>query len=86
LEFFLVVEKQARESEEKTAKKSQGEILVDKAKFMMNQALGTDEAGSKDEAVKLYTTAVEFCLNAVSLSACRLSSRGKMMNFGVPPY
>ena len=39
---------------------------MEKAKFLMSDALEADEGGSKEEAVKLYTTAVEFCLDAVS--------------------
>lgn len=64
--YFLVAEEENREAEKKTTTKSPEEMLVEKAKFLMIQALEADESENNEDAVKLYTAAVEFCLDAVS--------------------
>lgn len=54
-------EKQKHESE------TPPESELQRCKFLLNQALDADEAGFKEEAIKLYTNAAELGLKAVSL-------------------
>jgi hypothetical protein len=39
---------------------------LQRCKFLLNQALDADEAGFKEDAIKLYTNAAELGLRAVS--------------------
>lgn len=47
---------------------------VERADFLLNEALSTDEAGKQREALELYAQAVETCLKCVS-------HKGRMPNF-----
>lgn len=49
------------------ARTSENKKQLQKCKFLFSQALNEDEAGHKEEAVKLYTEAVEVGLSAVSV-------------------
>ncbi len=58
-----------RENEEsdlaKSPKKSERELQIERAYFLVNQALQEDEQGHDQEAIELYTQAVQVCLEAV---------------------
>lgn len=41
------------------------QLELDRAKFLLMQALDEDEANNSQEALELYTQAVELCLQAV---------------------
>ena len=45
---------------------SQNQKTLQKCKFLFCQALDEDEAGNTDEAVELYSQAVQLALDAVS--------------------
>lgn len=48
--------------------KSRQQVDLERAHFLVTQAFDEDEKGNDDEAVELYTQAVELCLNTVCLS------------------
>lgn len=41
---------------------------LERAHFLVTQAFEEDEKGSDDEAIELYTQAVELCIKTVGLS------------------
>lgn len=45
--------------------KSPQQLDLERAEFLMHQALDEDEDGAMDEAVQLYSEAVDVCLKAV---------------------
>jgi hypothetical protein len=47
---------------------------LQKCHFLFHRALDADEAGNKDEAVELYTQAVELGISAVSIQRNRVPS------------
>lgn len=67
MRFLLVLEEERRKHESDTP----AENDLQRCKFLLNQALDADEAGFKEEAIKLYTNAAELGLKAVSLSVFR---------------
>jgi len=46
---------------------SEGHKQLQQCHFLFHQALDADEAGNKDEAVELYTQAVELGIRTVSV-------------------
>ena len=46
---------------------SEGHKQLQQCRFLFHQALDADEAGNKDEAVELYTQAVELGIRTVSV-------------------
>jgi len=46
--------------------KTRDQLELERATFLIRQAFEEDEAGDREEAVQLYTQAVELCLNIVS--------------------
>ncbi|TKR68110.1 hypothetical protein L596_024143 [Steinernema carpocapsae] len=55
--------------------KSEHQVNKERVKFLMNQALENDEAGNHDEAVELYSQAVECCLKASRSADCDEANR-----------
>lgn len=55
-----------QEEEERKPKKSGDELELERAKFLVSQALKEDEGGNDQEAIKLYTEAVQLCIQVVS--------------------
>jgi hypothetical protein len=53
---------------------SEGHKQLQQCHFLFHQALDADEAGNKDEAVELYTQAVELGIRAVSVQRMRMSN------------
>ena len=47
--------------------KTPEQLELDRAKFLVCQALEEDESGAKDDAVELYMQAAELCLKLVSI-------------------
>ncbi|CAL8094585.1 unnamed protein product [Orchesella dallaii] len=56
------ISKRKQEQEIEKPKKSDDELDLERAKFLVSQALEEDECGNDGEAVKLYTEAVQLCL------------------------
>lgn len=50
--------------------KSRQQVDLERAHFLVTQAFEEDEKGNDDEAIELYTQAVELCIKTVSLSLC----------------
>lgn len=52
--------------------KSRQQVDLERAHFLVTQAFEEDEKGNGDEAIELYTQAVELCIKTVgvSLSVC----------------
>lgn len=48
--------------------KSRQQVDLERAHFLVTQAFDEDEKGNDDEAIELYTQAVELCINTVCLS------------------
>lgn len=48
--------------------KSRHQVDLERAHFLVTQAFEEDEKGNDDEAIELYTQAVELCIKTVSLS------------------
>ena len=46
-----------------------GQSELSRAHFLLLEAFEEDEAGNAEEAVELYSSAVELCLEAVSLNS-----------------
>lgn len=46
--------------------KSKHQLDLERAYFLVTQAFDEDEKGNSDEAIELYTQAVELCIQAVS--------------------
>lgn len=44
-----------------------GQSELSRANFLLLEALDEDEAGNAEEAIELYSNAVQLCLEAVSL-------------------
>lgn len=63
----------------KTVQKDEQKIQLERAEFLMRQGLDEDEAGNKDDAIDLYSEAVELCLKAKKLTADTDLQR-KLMN------
>jgi hypothetical protein len=63
---FIALENKSAEDEKKVTKKTEEEIELEKAYFLVNQALEADEAELQSVAIDLYTKAVAVCLEAVS--------------------
>lgn len=61
--FYLNSEKQTQSSQVVTEK---GESELSRAHFLLLEAFDEDEAGNAEEAIELYSSAVELCLEAVS--------------------
>jgi hypothetical protein len=57
-----------------SAVQSDSQKQLQQCHFLFHQALDADEAGNKDEAVKLYTQAVELGINAVSVHRNKMLS------------
>lgn len=47
--------------------KSRQQVDLERAHFLVTQAFAEDEKGNDDEAIELYTQAVELCINTVGL-------------------
>lgn len=62
--FYFNSEKQTQSSQVVTEK---GESELSRAHFLLLEAFDEDEAGNAEEAIELYSSAVELCLEAVSL-------------------
>lgn len=58
--------------------KSRQQVDLERAHFLVTQAFEEDEKGNDDEAIELYTQAVELCITSVglSLSLCHHTLRG----------
>lgn len=54
--------------------KSWQQVDLERAHFLVTQAFEEDEKGNDDEAIELYTQAVELCIKTVALQFLRLSS------------
>jgi len=65
LTFNTALDTKIKEDDKATEKKSEDEIEIEKAYFLVSQALEADEAGQHSEAKNLYTKAVGVCLEAV---------------------
>lgn len=53
--------------------KSQQQLNLERAEFLLYQALDQDEAGNIGEAIMLYSSAIELCINtSVPLTLLRL--------------
>lgn len=48
--------------------KSRQQLDLERARFLVTQAFEEDEKGNDEEAVELYTQAVELCIQTVRLS------------------
>lgn len=48
--------------------KSREQVGLERAHFLVTQAFEEDEKGNDDEAIELYTQAVELCIKTVGLS------------------
>ncbi|VDM95628.1 unnamed protein product, partial [Onchocerca ochengi] len=48
--------------------KSQQQLNLERAEFLLYQALDQDEAGNIDEAIMLYSQAIELCIDTSSTS------------------
>lgn len=59
---FSVSKQPAKSSQHKTDQ----QLDLEKAKFLMNQAIDDDSAGNIEEAIAQYSEAVELCLKIVS--------------------
>lgn len=49
--------------------KSRQQLDLERAHFLVTQAFEEDEKGNDEEAVELYTQAVELCIQTVRLSS-----------------
>ncbi|MFH4979885.1 hypothetical protein AB6A40_006594, partial [Gnathostoma spinigerum] len=58
--------------------KSKQQLDLERAKFLLYQAFDSDEAGNVEEAVTLYSEAVEFCIK--SIKSCDSCFRDKLQN------
>lgn len=47
---------------------SRQQVDLERAHFLVTQAFEEDEKGNDDEAIELYSQAVELCINTASLS------------------
>lgn len=63
----LLVSLSKQEEEDRKPRKSGEELELERAKFMVSQALREDEASNDEEAVRLYTDAVQLCLQLVCM-------------------
>ena len=63
-DVFSASQQTAQSSQHKTKQ----QLELEKAKFLMNQAIDDDSAGNIEDAVAQYSEAVELCLKLVSLS------------------
>lgn len=61
--FFLLVEAQNIET-----LKSKQQLDLERARFLVTQAFEEDAKENAEEAIELYSEAVELCLNTVSKS------------------
>ena len=57
--------------------KSRQQVDLERAHFLVTQAFDEDEKGNDDEAIELYTQAVELCINTVCVSLSFLSLKNK---------
>lgn len=62
---FPLVAVQAQKSD---PLKSRQQVDLERAHFLVTQAFDEDEKGNDEEAIELYTQAVELCINTVCLS------------------
>lgn len=63
--------------------KSREQVDLERAHFLVTQAFEEDEKGNDDEAIELYTQAVELCINTVRLPlllSCFLSLTDQFLN------
>ena len=60
-QLFSASQQTAKSGQQKTAH----QLELEKAKFLMNQALDDDSAGNIEDAVSQYSEAVEVCLKIV---------------------
>ena len=60
--MFIVSSQAAKTSERKT----EHQLDLEKAKFLMNQAIDDDSAGNLEDAIAQYSESVELCLKIVS--------------------
>ncbi|CAG7822210.1 unnamed protein product [Allacma fusca] len=63
-----ILAKELNEGSNSTPKKSEQEMQAERAYFLVDQALQKDVLGQNQEAIDLYTQAVELCLTAKSKS------------------
>lgn len=54
--------------------KTEHQLNLERVEFLLNQALDYDEEGCINEAISLYSEAVELCLKAVSYRLISLIS------------
>lgn len=52
--------------------KTKHQLDLERSYFLVTQAFEEDEKGNSDEAIELYTQAVELCIQAVSSVLCTL--------------
>lgn len=52
--------------------KSRQQVDLERAHFLVTQAFEEDEKGNDDEAIELYTQAVELCIKTVVLARSAL--------------
>ncbi|CAN7996123.1 unnamed protein product, partial [Ixodes pacificus] len=69
--------KQASGNTHQQVSSSVQQLELDRAKFLLGQALDEDEAEHWQEALELYTHAIELCLQAVSSSQTVLSAHSE---------
>lgn len=66
------------------------QMKMERAEFLMRQALDLDEAGQEDEAVEMYMESAELCLELVSHNNFLMSGTKffhndlKKSSFGLP--
>lgn len=63
--YNLLYSENRTQSSEVITERGQNELS--RAHFLLLEAFDEDEAGNAEEAVELYSSAVELCLEAVSL-------------------
>lgn len=68
------------EERKKDESENRTESELQRCKFLLNQALDADEAGFKDEAIKLYTNAAELGLKAVRFTCFSLNITSLVFN------
>ena len=60
--IMLIASSQTAKSSER---KTDQQLGLEKAKFLMNQAIDDDSAGNLEDAIAQYSEAVELCLKIV---------------------
>lgn len=68
-------------SKSSTEIKTQEQLSLERAEFLMYQALDEDEVGHVEEALTLYTQAIELCISTVGCNHLMLLKRKHKYNW-----